>query len=266
MQNPLTRKLETFAPLDEDDKGLLDEIVRMTRIVDAGDIIINEGDEPTTVHLVLEGIAFRYKLLSDGKRQIVAFMVPGDLCDMHGFLLNHMDHSIAAMSRCRIVDIPRHRVLELCGRPAIQRALWCATLVEEAVLWEWLVNMGSRSSGQRVAHFFCEMFVRLRVTGWASATVCPLPLTQADLGETLGLSTVHINRTMQILSGMELVKKKTKSLCVPDFAKLAAFAGFNPDYLHLKGAKSMDHVATTDDFPAVQADTARTGITRSLPH
>ena len=263
MHNPFTRKLETFAPLDEDDRNVLDEVVRMSRIVDAGDIIIDEGDEPTKVHLVIEGIAHRYKQLSDGRRQTVAYMVPGDLCDMHGFLLKHMDHSIAAMSCCRIVEIPRGRVVELCARPLIQRALWCATLIDEAVLWEWLVNMGLRSAEKRLAHFFCEMFVRLRGAGWASATVCPLPLTQADLGETLGLSTVHINRTMQALSGRGLVKKKTKSLVIPDFEKLAAFADFNPNYLHLKGAKPVEQVATNDDFSTVHVDVAR--MAHSLP-
>ena len=265
MRNPLTRKLETFTPLDEDDRHLLDDIVRASRIVAAGDLIIDEGEEPTDVHLVLEGIACRYKQLPDGGRQIVAYMVPGDLCDMHVFLLDRMDHSIAAMSRCRIADIPRRRIFELCDRPSIQRALWWATLVDEAVLREWIVNMGGRSTEKRLAHFFCEMIVRLRIVGGASADACPFPLTQEVLGETLGLSTVHINRTMQALRGRGLIRKKAKSLSFPDFAALADFADFSPDYLHLHAAKPRDQAVAADDYLNVYAEAANGGITRPPP-
>ncbi len=264
MQNPLTRKLETFALLDDDDRRLLDDVVRTARVVDAGETIIVEGDEPSEVHLVVEGLACRYKQLADGHRQIVAYMVPGDFCDMHVFLLKHMDHSIASMSRCRIVDIPRRRMLELSSRPAIQGALWRATMVDEAVLREWLVNMGGRSAEKRVAHFFCEMIVRLKAVGLAPGTTCQLPLTQADLGDTLGLSTVHINRTMQALNGRGLLEKKMKTLSVPDFEMLAAFASFDPNYLHLENARPTDH-GSIEGFPLVYADPASIGNAHSLP-
>ena len=246
MQNALTRKLETFALLDDDDKRLLDDIVRTSRIVDAGQVIIHEGDKPIDLHLVVEGFAYRYKQLAEGNRQIVAYMIPGDFCDMHVPLLEHMDQTIAALSRCRIVDIPRHRVMEMSGHPAVQRALWWASLVDEAVRREWLVNMGGRSPEKRVAHFFCEMIARLSAVGLGSGTTCYLPLTQAHLGETLGLSTVHINRTLQGLSAKGLVDKKPKMLATLDFARLAAFADFDPNYLHLHNARGSDPVTIAE--------------------
>src|SRR5690348_10411099 len=108
MANPLTRKLEAFAPLPEADKRLLDEVIRESQEVGPREDLIREGDAPSDVHLILEGYACRYKLLADGiKRQIMAYLVPGDFCDLHVFILKEMDHSIATLSRCTVVKIPR---------------------------------------------------------------------------------------------------------------------------------------------------------------
>jgi CRP-like cAMP-binding protein len=180
VENILTRKLEAFAPLGDADKRLLDDVIRDAREVRPHQDLIQEGDVPSDVHLILEGFACRYKLLSEGRRHIMAYLLPGDFCDHHVFILKAMDHSIATLSRCKVVAIPRQRVLELTERPAIARAFWWAALVDEATLREWLVNIGRRSAEHRVAHLLCELLLRLRAVGLANGDRFELPLTEAN--------------------------------------------------------------------------------------
>ena len=183
--------------------------------------------------MVTDGFACRYKILSAGKRHIMAYLLPGDLCDVHVFLLKEMDHGIATLTPCRVVDIPRQRVLELLERPAIARALWWAALVDEGTLREWLVNVGRRPAEQRVAHLLCELLVRLQTVGLASGNTYELPLTQTDVAETMGLTVVHVNRVLQRLRANDLISLKSKQLVIKDAAALKQFSGFNPNYLHL---------------------------------
>src|SRR5215204_2561360 len=141
--NRLTLKLEGCCPLDADDKRLLDEITTTVRVVPTRTDLIVEGDRPGKLHLLLDGFACRYKLTEDGKRHIVAYLVPGDFCDFHVAVLREMDHSISTLSECRVVEISRSEIDRLVQRPNIAKALWWATLVDEAVLREWLVNIGA---------------------------------------------------------------------------------------------------------------------------
>ena len=231
--NRLTRKLENFAALSDDDKRLLDDVVSAPYEIPENTDIIREGDAPDNVHLILEGFACRYKLTSDGKRQIMAYLVLGDFCDLHVFILKAMDHGIATLSPCRVVDIPRDRILEMTERPALARALWWATLVDEAVLREWLVNIGQREAPERLAHLLCELLLRLRAIGLAESDSYELPITQAELADTMGLSTVHVNRSLQKLRSENLITLKNKYLVILDPDRLKEFGGFNPNYLHL---------------------------------
>lgn len=231
--NPLIRKLEAFGPLPDDDKRFLASLVRSPRTVGAHVDLIREGDTPTDVRLFVEGFACRYKLIENGRRHIVAYLIPGDFCDLHNFILKQMDHSIATLSPCKVVDLSRQTVLELTERPAIARALLWATLVDEATLREWLVNIGARSAEERVAHLLCELLLRLRVVGLVSDGAFELPITQAELADTMGLSHVHMNRVLQRLRAEELITLKGGLLVVLDAERLKAFGGFDPNYLHL---------------------------------
>jgi CRP-like cAMP-binding protein len=233
MANLLTRKLEAFAPLSEADRHLLDAVIREARDVGSREDLIREGDAPGDVRLILAGFACRYKRLADGRRQIMAYLVPGDFCDLHVFILKAMDHTIATLSPCRVVDIPRERILEMTERPALARALWWAALVDEATLREWLVNIGARSAEQRVAHLLCELLLRLRVVGLADGAEYELPVTQQELGDTTGLTNVHVNRVLQRLRGDGLITLTGKHLVILDVERLNAFSGFTPNYLHL---------------------------------
>ena len=195
--------------------------------------LIREGDEPRDVQLILEGFACRYKLLADGRRQIMAYLLPGDFCDLHIFILRRMDHSIATLSPCRVAAIPRRRILELTERPAIARAPWWATLVDEAVLREWLVNIGARPAEERIAHLLCELLLRLRTVGLASGGGYALPITQAEIADTMGLTNVHVNRVLQRLRAEGAITLEERRLVILDVDRLMAFSGFDPNYLHL---------------------------------
>ena len=232
--NPLARKLQAFAPLASADLHSLDELLTNVREVPARTDLIREGDKPSDVFLVLEGFACRYKLLPDGKRHIMAYLVPGDFCDLQVFILDEMDHSIGSLSACQIVEIPRDRVLKLIERPAIARALWVAALVDGATLREWLVNIGSRSAEERVAHLLCELLFRLRAVGMANGDSYELPITQGEIADTMGLSDVHMNRVIQRLRKEKLITLKSKNLVILDFERMKEFSDFDPNYMHLK--------------------------------
>ncbi|MGI3903934.1 MAG: Crp/Fnr family transcriptional regulator [Janthinobacterium lividum] len=243
MSNLLIRKLELFGSLPEEDRRMLKEVTAHPRSVAGRQDVIREGESPAEVQVVLSGMACRYKVLPDGKRAIFAYLVPGDFCDLNIFILKAMDHCIATLSPCTISTIPRKRVLELCERPAITRALWWATLVDEATLREWLVNIGQRNAETRIGHLFCELNMRLQSIGLADDGEFALPLTQTELADTMGLSTVHVNRSLQSLRSRGLITFKSGRLVIPDINRLASACQFNPNYLHIGTGKSDDRCA-----------------------
>ncbi len=241
MGSPLTRKLELFGLLPEEDKRTLESLTASARSVASHNDLIREGDSPTEVQLVLEGLACRYKVLPDGKRSIFAYLVPGDFCDLNIFILKEMDHNIMTLSPCTVATIPRLQVLKLSERPAIARALWWATLVDEATLREWLVNIGQRDAETRIGHLFCEMHLRLASVGLATDGEFVLPLTQSEIGDTMGLSTVHVNRTLQSLRTKGAIAFKNGRVVIPDIKRLAQACQFNPNYLHIETGKDDHH-------------------------
>lgn len=235
MATHLIRRLERFTKLSAGDKRALDRVAaeRVRRFGPREDVI-REGDSPRHVNLILEGHACRYKTLEDGRRQIVAFFVPGDLCDLHVFVLKRMDHSIGTLSPVRLAEIARDTVLDLTERhPRVTRALWWGALVDAAVSREWTVNVGQRTATERMAHLLCELFVRLRSVGLTNGDACELPIAQTDLADALGLSAVHTNRVLQELRGEGLIGLRGGTLTVPDLDALQAIALFDADYLHL---------------------------------
>ena len=233
MDNVLIRKFERLSPLSLEEKALLTLATEKSYRVGPHRDIIVEGQVPNVVHLIVSGMACRQKITETGNKQIVAYLLPGDFCDLHVFILDQMDHTISTITECQIVDIPRDTILRLTERPAIARALWWATLVDEGTLREALVNLGQRHAEARMAHFLCEMLMRLDAVGLASNNSLELPVTQVDLGETLGLSTVHISRTLQKLRGRNLITMNRKNVVIINLIGLKACCGFNPNYLHL---------------------------------
>ncbi len=237
MAEPLIRNLEQFAKLSDEDKALLADATREVRPIGARQDIIRQGDCPEEVHLVVEGWAVRYKVLPEGERPIMAYLIPGDFCDIQVTLLDAMDHSIGTLAPCRVAFIAREAMDRMMSdaHPRLARALWWSTLVDEAILREWLVNLGHRPADKRMAHFICEMLIRSRAVGLAEVDSFLMPVTQEELGDTMGLSTVHVNRMMQELRGEGLIATKGKRMIVADLERLMAFAEFDAAYLHQQG-------------------------------
>lgn len=255
MPNSLIRKLSNFTTLSPDDIHAVLDACGSVRTVIAGTDISTEGDRPTGVDLILTGIACRYKLLPEGRRQIMAYLIPGDTCDLRVSILRRRDHSIGALGACRVARISTQSVATLLDRRgALNRALWWSTLVDESVTREWILNVGPRNALARTAHLLCETFLRLRAVGLVDAgNSCDMNVTQVDLGETLALSAVHVNRTIQRLRRDGLVSLLAGRLTVHDLGGLQNVGQFNADYLHLEHERSpfaelahfsIDHAAT----------------------
>lgn len=232
--NPLAAKLQTVATLSPEDLQAMEGLCGDARDVPARRNIIREGDRPDHVHVMVEGWAARYKLLPDGARQITAFLIPGDFCDLHVTLLGEMDHSIAAITRSRVAFIPRGEIDKLTQRPNLTRALWWATLVDEAVLREWIVNIGRRDALESIGHLMCELYVRMKNVGLVTDHSFELPLTQEEIADALGLTPVHVNRVLQRMRGEGLISLKSGALTILDYPRLERAAGFNPNYLHVE--------------------------------
>src|SRR5262249_2457953 len=161
------------------------------------------------------------KFVPEGTRSIMAYLVPGDMCDWHAFILREMDHSVATLSPCRVVEIPRAAVLEITDKyPAITRALWWIALVDEAVLREWIVNVSRRSATEAVAHLFCELLARLEAVGLRVENGFEFPVTQSELADTVGMSAVHANRVIQELRARKLIVLNTHGLQILDIEAL----------------------------------------------
>jgi len=232
--NPLVRKLERFTALSATDRAVLESISAETRYVAPHTDLVREGDEPGGVFLVMEGVACRHKHRASGHHQIMAYLLPGDLCDLDVALLKAMDHTITTLSACRVARIAPQTLSGLLEHhPAIARGLRMSTLVDEATLREWLMNVGSRSAQERIAHLFCELLLRWQAIGLASENSYALPFTQADLADTTGLSTVHVNRTLQALRRQGLIDLKGGQLTILNLPKLKALGEFRANYLHL---------------------------------
>src|SRR6201986_3768554 len=232
--NPLLRKLANFTKLTDEECAAVKERTQDVHEFAAREDVISQGDRTAGVKLLLEGFACRYKVLEDGRRQIVAYFVPGDLCDLRVFILKRMDHSIVAIVPSKVAEISPGNVLKLTHNyPTLTRALWWSTLVEEAIAREWIVNVGQRNALERMAHLFCELWYRFRAVGLNDGMSCTLPLTQVELAETLGLSSVHVNRTLQALRKRKLITLENGTLTIDNLEELKELSFFNPDYLHL---------------------------------
>jgi CRP-like cAMP-binding protein len=237
----LITKLETFGPLTDEEKEFLKRAPSQVRNYGGHEEIVREGECPGQSSLVVEGLAFRFKILPDGKRQIFSFHLPGDFCDLHSFLLNRMDHGIGVAGRCKIAVVPHPVIQEITDRyPRLTRALMWDLAIDGAVFREWMVGMGRRSAYQQIGHLLCELLVRLKAVGLADDNSYELLPTQTDLGDALGLSTVHVNRVLQQLRGEGLIVSDGRILTIPDFGKLKQAVGFNPAYLHARGGASAD--------------------------
>ncbi|MHC2017723.1 Crp/Fnr family transcriptional regulator [Methylobacterium sp. CM6247] len=237
--NPLIHKIESFVRLSDAERTLLQEISEAGRRIEQRTMLVEEGAEALGAFLIMEGLAYCYKQRKNGRRQITALLIPGDLGNLDAPLRSKMDRSIGTCSICRVVWLSPETIQRLQQHSNIARGLRLSTLVDRATLHEWLLNVGSRSSLERLAHLFCELYLRYQTVGWAHGQSYDLPLKQADLADLAGMSCVHINRLLQELRRRRLIELKKGRLSILEWKKLKALAEFDDHYLHLsKGRNS----------------------------
>src|SRR5688572_9151216 len=220
--NPLIRKLEHLFPLTSEEEEVLVRSCSRTVEIRADQDIVREGDKPSDCNLLLEGMVCRHKILEDGKRQIFSFHIPGDIFDAQSFLLETMDHSVATLTPCMVAPIPHTTMAQITEQfPRIARAIWKDTLVDAAIFRAWMANIGRRSAYKRIAHLMCEMVLKCHAVGLADDhRQIAWPITQSEVGDALGLSLVHVNRTLQELRGDNLITLKDGVLIVHDWEAL----------------------------------------------
>ena len=231
---PLLRKLGSVTHLSARDEEAILRLPAHPRLFRAGQDLVSEGDRPTQCWLIVEGWVQRYKLLGGGKRQISAFHVAGDMADLPSLHMPVMDHSLGAVTSVTAASIPHEALRELLERhPHLNAPFWRDTLVDAAIFREWVANVGRRPAYQRLAHLFCELYLKQAAVGLARDHRCPMPMTQVDLADATGLTSIHINRTLRALRRDKLIELKGRLLVIPDWARLVAAAEFNPTYLQL---------------------------------
>ena len=245
MRNPWTMKMEQFTRFTESERRRLDDIITTKqRHHAAREDIIAEGAHSDYCHVLLTGLACRYKLLPDGERQIMAFLVPGDLCDAEIFILKEMDHAVGTIVPSTTAMIPSDEMRKLLREVSpMSEALWWGTMTDVAVLRERIVDHGRRDATERLAHLLYEMLVRYRVVEETSDDTFDFPATQADLADASGLTPSHVNRVLQRFRDDGLIELRSRTLTVTNPKRLKEIGQFNANYLHLD--------RTVADDPAV---------------
>ena len=218
---------------DEEERVLRASVVEV-KDISAGRTLTRAGVTVSNCTLLVEGFIARYKDLADGQRQIMEVHVPGDFLDLHSFLLKRLEHSIGSLTPVRVAYVPHDALRKITeDHPHLARLLWFSTLLDAAIHREHIVSVGRRSAASRIAHLICELQVRLEVVGLSRDMRFALPLTQSDMADATGLTSVHVNRTIQELRRDGLIELHNRRLTIPDLKALMNVCMFNPNYLHL---------------------------------
>ena len=233
MANTFVQKLTSLVELSTSDITALERATSRPRKYSAKQDMIREGDRPGPVFVVLDGWACRYKILPNGSRQIMAFLLPGDACDLHIGMLAEMDHSLQAITDAKVALIPGEDMAGMLDdHPAIARAMYKSQLIDEGTLRSWIVSMGRRSSIERVAHLMCELYIRTIDAHVDVYHEVALPISQVVFADALGMTPVHVNRVLRELREAGAMSFSRGSLHVIDPIKLVQIAGFDENYLH----------------------------------
>jgi len=198
--------------------------------------IVNPGDTVDSACLVAKGLIARYDQMLDGHRQITSFYIAGDMCDLHSVVAPKASWSISAISAVTIIRVPHRQLSERCLRyPAIAMAFWRDGTVDASIFAKWVGNLGRKNARARIAHVMCELGMRIEAAGLGTRTSFELPITQERLGEATGLTTVHVNRTLQEIRGEGLLSFRNGQAEIHNWNALAEAAEFDPAFLMLEG-------------------------------
>ena len=237
---PMLRKLSKWAQLDERDQQAVLELPHETRLIGKGNYIVRDGDKPTRSCVLLSGFAYRHKVVGNGGRQILAVHMSGDVVDLQNSLLRIADHDVQALTEAEVAFIPANAIRELAfSRPAVGMAMWYDTLVDASVHREWTANVGRRDARTRMAHLLCEFGMRLHDADLGSLCSYEMPMTQEQLADATGLTSVHVNRTLKGLDRDGLTERTLRSVLIKDWDTLAKAGDFDTRYLHRRTSRCL---------------------------
>lgn len=238
---PLLQRLRYWHSLDSSDQAALLALPHTIRRIEANNYLVREFDRPEHSCLLLEGFAIRLKIVATGHRQILSIHMKGELVDLQNSLLGTADHSVQMLTNGKFAQIPREALDRLAfERPSIGRALWYDTLVDASIFREWIANVGRRAAFARIAHLLCEFALRQKIAGLGEPNLYELPMTQDQLADAVGMTPVHVNRTIRALEAEGLINRShPRVIQITDWEKLAHAADFNSAYLHLKGSDGL---------------------------
>ena len=246
-----TKRLSSLAHLSTEDEGILSGMMFGARVCAVDDGYVEAKDVADHVLVVVEGIACRCRILADGRRQILAYLFAGDMTSPDRLLVRQPGQSISLLVPSQIAVLDRAAMDRLQRRPNISTALGRAGLVRQAITSEWQINVGMRTASERVSHLLCEIYTRLESVGLTNNRTFKLPLTQAQLADSLALSAVHVNRTLMDLRRRELVDVRDRVVTILDYESLCDLAGFDPAYLQLVDVDWTPEAALTGHAAAV---------------
>lgn len=231
----LVEKLSLRDRISPDEIEALQKALEPPKTVAGGSDIVREHTRPLHSTLLISGFSARYSTLEDGARQITEINVSGDFIDLHSLLMKQMDHGVMALTECVVAEAPHSGLIDITERhPHLGRLLWLDTIIDAAIHRQWLVAMGRRSGLGHLAHLVCELYLRLQAVGQTGDLTFDLPLTQAVLGDALGLSTVHVSRLISELRGEGVINWSGGRIDILDWRRLAEIAEFDPTYLRLQ--------------------------------
>jgi CRP-like cAMP-binding protein len=229
---PLVRKLGALVALTDVELRVLDALHKRRRTFATGRDLVHQGRADQATYILVSGWAVAYKILEDGQRQIIDFLIPGDFIGLRGMVSHLSDHSVEPVTDIEVTEVlVADFMTALADTPRLAIAVFWATSRDEAMVVEHLSNIGRRDAAVRVAHFLLELGARLALIGLGSKAGYACPLTQYLLADALGLSSVHVNRVLRQLRDKGMVTFRDGFVTFDDYGRLTEFAGFDPEYL-----------------------------------
>ena len=221
--------------LTDREKSVIEELVSDVVDVDAGTTLLERGDLVDHSTMLIEGFMLR-TVWENGDRHVVGFQVPGDFVDLHAFALKRLDHGLVALGDIKVGYVT-HEALErvLAHEPHIARIFWFSTLLDAAIHREWIMKTAQLRAMGRIAHLIAEIWYRLRVVGLGNSRGFRTPLSQTDLADICGISTVHVSRTLADLREGGVVDFRRGRITILDGEKLKKIGMFDPVYLYGEG-------------------------------
>ncbi len=229
----LLRRLEIQAPLTDADRDAVLDLPWQMCTLEPAAYLVREGERPQNCAILLDGFVFRQKLTNDGNRQIVSLHIPGDPLDFNMLFLDVADHNVQALTRATVATVPRSAIRALFAeRAAFAHAVLLYLLVDASIGREWLLNIGRRNARARLAHLFCEFACRMDAHGLTGPEGYELPMTQEQLGDALGLTAVHVNRTLKALVAEGVIGREGRRITFKNWENICRIADFSALYLH----------------------------------